>query len=172
VNGVDYRCRAFAENAIGRSDPSPLSDSVRPCGSSFECNTVLIPILAGLGLLTIAGLLVGAAALYAGRPHGYVVAVVDVVHTANIGHGSTLGISFVREPVSKRITGIVAEKGSHADIRIRRRRGGRFYVRDRSGKHIVNDGEAVVVADSIGVRHGLVLRAFATNAASQVASRR
>ena len=172
VNGTEYRCRAFAENAIGRSDASPLSDSVRPCGSSFECNTLLVPILAGLGLLTLAGLLVGAAALYAGRPHGYVVAVVDVVHTANIGHGSTLGISFVRDPVSKQITGIVAEKGSHADVRIRRRRGGRFDVKDRSGTHVVNDGEAVVVADSIGVRHGLVLRAFATNAASRVASRR
>jgi hypothetical protein len=172
TNGVDYRCRAFATNAIGVSDASPVSDAVRPCGSSFECNTALVPILAGLGLLTIIGLLVGAAALYLGRTHGYVVAVIDVVHTANIGHGSKLGISFVRDPVSKRITGIVAERGSRADIRIRRRRGGRFEVKDRSGKRVVNDGEAVVVADSVGVKHGLVLRAFATNAASRVASRR
>jgi hypothetical protein len=36
----------------------------------------------------------------------------------------------------------------------------------------VDDGEAVVVADSVGVRHSLVLHAFATNAASRVANRR
>ena len=70
------------------------------------------------------------------------------------------------------MTGIVADRGSHADVRIRKLRGGRFEVRDKTGRHVVTDGEAVVVADSIGVRHSLVLHAFDTNAASRVASRR
>ena len=111
-------------------------------------------------------------ALIRGRSPGYVVAVLDVVHTANIGHGSRLGIAIVRQPETRRITGIVADKGRNADIRIRRLRGGRFAVSDRTGRKVVNDGDAVVVADSVGVRHSLALRAFAGSAASRVARSR
>jgi hypothetical protein len=100
-----------------------------------------------------------------------VIAVADIVHTANIGHGRNLGIAFTRD-ASRRVTGIVADKGKDADVRIRRLRGGAFEVVDRTGTHHVGDGDPVVVADSVGVRHSLVLRAFATNAASEVASRR
>ena len=170
TNGVDYLCRAFASNAIGMSDASPLSDAVKPCGSTLECNSVLVPVLGGLGIVLLGGLLLTLVALLRGRTQGYVVAVVDVVHTANIGHGSNLGIAFVRAP-DRRVTGIVAERGKQADIRIRHLRSGGFVVRDRLGRHVVADGEPVVVADSVGVRHRLVLQAFATNAASQVASR-
>ena len=46
TNGVGYVCRAFAINTTGTSDASPLSDSVSPCGSTIECNTLLRPILA------------------------------------------------------------------------------------------------------------------------------
>jgi len=170
TNGVDYLCRAFASNAIGMSDASPLSDAVKPCGSTLECNSVLVPVLGGLGIVLLGGLFLTLVALLRGRTQGYVVAVVDVVHTANIGHGSNLGIAFVRAP-DRRVTGIVAERGKQADIRIRHLRSGGFVVRDRLGRHVVADGEPVVVADSVGVRHRLVLQAFATNAASQVASR-
>jgi hypothetical protein len=100
------------------------------------------------------------------------VAVLDVVHTANIGHGSSLGIAFVRNPSTRAVTGIVADRGPQADVRIRKLRGGRFRVTDRLGRHDVADGEALVIADSVGVKHGLVLRAFETKAASRVASRR
>jgi hypothetical protein len=172
TNGVEYRCRAFAANSTGVSDASPLSDVARPCGSSLECNTLLLPGLGAIALLMLLGILAALVALFRGRAQGYVVAVVDVVHTANIGHGSKLGIAFVRDPETRKVTGIVADRGSQADIRIRRLRGGRFEVRDRVGKRETADGDAVVVADSVGVRHGLVLRAFATNAASEVASRR
>jgi hypothetical protein len=171
TNGVAYLCRAFVANAIGMSDASPVSDAVKPCGSSLECNPVLLPGLGLLALLLFGGLLAALVALWRGRTTGYVVAVVDVVHTANIGHGSNLGIAFVREPDTKRVTGIVADKGSHADIRIHHMRGGRFRVTDRLGKHVASDGERVIVADSIGVRHSLTLQAFSTNAASRVASR-
>jgi hypothetical protein len=172
TNGVDYLCRVFAANDIGVSDASPVSDAVKPCGSTLECNSILLPALGGLGLLLFGGLLLALLALFRGRTTGYVVAVVDVVHTANIGHGSNLGIGFVRAPDSRRVTGIVSDHGKQADVRIRKLRGGRFAVRDRTGKHVVEDGEPVVVADSVGTRHSLVLRAFATNAASRVASRR
>jgi hypothetical protein len=171
-NGVEYRCRAFAANAAGVSDPSPLSNAVRPCGSLIECNPILLPIVGILALLVAVGLLMMFVALLRSRARGYVVAVVDVVHTANIGHGSNLGIAFVLAPGSRQVTGIVADRGPDADIRIRHLRGGRFEVKDRSAKRIVTDGEPVVVPDSVGVRHTLVLRAFATNPASQVASRR
>ncbi|MBA2718288.1 MAG: fibronectin type III domain-containing protein [Chloroflexi bacterium] len=172
TNGLEYVCRAFAENATGSSDASPLSDVVKPCGGPFECNPVLLPILGGLVGLAALGILFTLFALYRGRTTGYVVAVVDVVHTANIGHGTNLGITFVRPEGSRAITGIVAERASRAEIRIRQLRGGRFVVRDRQGRHEATDGNPLTVIDSLGVRHSLLLRAFATNAASQVATRR
>jgi len=132
----------------------------------------MVPVFGGLGVLLGIGILLAALALLRGRTTGYVIAVADVVHTANIGHVRKLGIGFTRDPTSKRVTGIVADQAKSADVRIRRRRGGGFEVSDRTGKHLVGDGEPVVVADSIGVRHSLVLRAFETNAASRVASRR
>jgi hypothetical protein len=172
TNGVDYVCRAFAENPVGISDASPVSDLVRPCGSPLECNPVLLPIVGGLGLLLLAGILIALVALIRGRSHGHVVAVVDVIHTANIGHGSSLGIAFLRDTELRTVTGIVADRTRKADVRIRHLRGDRFVVRDKFGRHVVADGEPVVVADSTGVRHSLVLHAFSTASASEVASRR
>ena len=172
TNGVDYVCRAFAENAIGISAASPVSDAVRPCSGPLECNGLLLPVVGGLGALLLGGILIALVALFRGRTTGYVIAVVDVVHSANVGHGSTLGIGFLRDPAARTITGIVADRGKTADIRIRRRRDGSFVVRDRSGRHEVAEGDAVVVTDGTGGRHSLVLRAFDTNAASEVARRR
>jgi hypothetical protein len=171
-NGVEWRCRAFAENTTGLSDASPVSDVVRPCGSALECNPILLPALAAIALLMAVAILGTLVAMYRGRTTGYVVAVVDIVHTANIGHGSTLGIAFERDQSTRRVTGIVADKTRRADIRIRRLRDGRFAVRDRTGRKTATDGDAIVVADSVGARHSLVLRAFDTNAASEVAMRR
>lgn len=171
TNGAEYVCRAFAANAIGQSDASPLSDAVRPCGSLLECNALLTPVLGILGFVLAAGVLAVLVALYRERRRGYVVAIVDVVHTANLGHGSRLGIGFVRAPGSKQVTGIAAHRGPDADIRIRHLRGDRFEVIDGAGRHIATDGEPIVAVVG-GVRHRLILRAFATNAASPVASRR
>lgn len=172
TNGVGYVCRAYAANDVGLSDASPLSDPVTPCSSFLECNRLFLPALGGLALLLAVGIGASTIALARGRTRGYVVAVVDVVHTANVGHGSKLGIALVRAPATRAVTGIVAERGPSAEIQIRRKRSGQFEVRDRAGRHLVDDGDPVVVVDSVGVRHSLVLRAFATNAASQVATRR
>jgi hypothetical protein len=172
TNGVAYVCRAFATSAIGLSDASAISDAIKPCGSLIDCNPVFPVIGAFLGLVLLGGLLAALVALYRNRNRGHVVAVVDVIHTANIGSGSHLGIGFVRDPASRRVTGIVAERGQAADIRIRKRRGGRFEVTDPVGRHITTSGEPVVTVDSVGARHQLVLWAFATKAASPVSSRR
>jgi hypothetical protein len=172
TNGVDYVCRAFAQNISGLGGASALSDVVRPCGSAIQCNPLLPPILAVLGLLAILGLLAVIFAVYRNRPTGYVVAVVDVVHTANLGHGRRLGIRFVRGPHGRYVTEIVADRSSKADLRIRPRSGDRFEVTDRKGRHITNSGEPIVLEDSMGVRHEVVLRAFATNSAAAVSSGR
>jgi Fibronectin type III domain len=172
TNGVSYICRAFAENLTGQSDASPTSDAVTPCGSLFECNPAAGPIAGILGFLALGGLLVALVVLYRQRRGGYVVAVVDVVHIANLGRGSRLGIGFIRSPVTKRVTGIVADRGPKADIRIRQLSGGRFEVIDRVGRHVTAPGEPVLAADAVGARHELILRAFATKAASPVSSAR
>ena len=166
TNGTAYVCRAFALNALGQSDASPLSDAVRPCGTTLDCNPVLAPVLGVLGVVLLAGLLLVLAAFARSRRRGYVLAVVDVVHTANLGYGSKLGIGFVRDPLSKRVTSVVADRSPTADIRIRHRGGGRFVVTDRHGRHVASDGEPMMAIDSVGGRHEVVLRAFNTKAAS------
>jgi hypothetical protein len=172
TNGVQYICRAYAANAVGMSGASAVSDAVMPCGSAVECNPLLQPILGILGLVLAGGLLAAFAALFRGRRRGYVLAVVDVVHTANLGHGSRLGIEFVRDPDSRRVTGIVSTRGPKADIRIRQLRGGRFEVTDKTGRHVTTAGEPIVAVDRKGGRHQLVLHAFATNAASTASAGR
>jgi hypothetical protein len=70
------------------------------------------------------------------------------------------------------VTEIVADRTSKADIRIRQKRGDRFEVTDKEGKHITQSGEPIVLVDSLGSRHEIVLRAFATKSAAAVTSRR
>jgi hypothetical protein len=172
TNGVEYVCRAFAANAAGLSDPSEASDAVRPCGSLLECNPVIPPFLGLLGLLSLGGILVALLALYRGRTRGYVVAVVDVVHTANLGHGSRLGIGFVRARPRGPVTGIVADRSRKADVRIRYRGGDRFEVTDRVDRYVAMSGQPVITIDSLGVRHEVILRGFRTATASPVSSGR
>ncbi|HET9757295.1 MAG TPA: fibronectin type III domain-containing protein [Candidatus Limnocylindrales bacterium] len=172
TNGALYICRAYAANAVGISEASAVSDAVMPCGSAVECTPLLRPILGILGVVLAGGVLAAFVTLYRGRRRGYVVAVVDVVHTANLGHGSRLGIKFVRDPDSRRIGGIAAARGPKPDIRIRRLRGGRFEVTDKTGRHVTTAGEPIVAVDPNGGRHQLVLHAFATNAASAVSAGR
>jgi hypothetical protein len=171
TNGVTYVCRAYATNLVGVSEPSVLSDGVTPCGSLLECNGLLGPVLGVLGVVLIGGLLAVIVALYRERRRGYVIAVVDVIHVANLGHGSRLGIGFVLAPETRQVTGIVADRGSKADVRIRQIRGDRFEVFDRTGRHVTTSGERIVILDRRGGRHELVLRAFATNTAAEVAGR-
>ena len=172
TNGVSYVCRAFATTDVGTSDASAVSNAVRPCSGVLECNPLALPALGALMAMLVGGLLLALFFLYRGRVTGYVIAVVDVVHTANIGHGSVIGFSLELDPATRAVTGIVADRTSKADVRIRHRRNGMFVVRDRLGQHEVAPGDPVVVADSVGVRHTVVLRAFETNAASRVATRR
>ncbi|HEX5012720.1 MAG TPA: fibronectin type III domain-containing protein [Candidatus Limnocylindrales bacterium] len=176
ANGTTYVCRAIAYNDSGESEASPLSDAFRPCGGFLECNGLTIPVIGAVGGLLLAALLVGLFFLLRGgggrRGGGYTLAVVDVVHTANLGGGSTVGLSFVGAPRARQLDGIVAAKGRKADVKIRRLRNDRFRVEDKHGANIVLAGEPIVVSDASGVRHELVLRAFEGKAASAVATRR
>ena len=172
ANGVAYVCRAYAENAVGRSEASPISDAVRPCGSTLECTPVLAPVLGIFALVLVGGVVMALVALVRTRRRGYVLAVVDVVYTANLGYGSKLGIGFLHAPGSKAVTGVIADPSPTADIRIRHLGGGRFTVTDRYGAHDATDGEPILAADAMGGRHEVVLRAFNTNAASLVSSGR
>ena len=98
TNGAQYICRAYAANAVGMSEASAVSDAVMPCGSAVECDPLLQPILGILGVVLAGGVLMAIVALYRERRRGYVVAVVDVVHTANLGHGSRLGYRIRSRP--------------------------------------------------------------------------
>jgi hypothetical protein len=171
TNGVDYVCRAFAANAVGLSDPSVVSDAVRPCGSFFECNPVLGPALGGVVVLAVGGILVAFVALYRERSRGYVVAVVDTVHSANLGNRSRTGIGFVRSGPRGPVTGIVADRTKRAELRVRHLRGDRFEVTDRAGSSIAQSGEPVITIDTYGIRHEVVLRRFRTASASPVSSK-
>ena len=168
TNGRVYVCRAYAVNPVGQSGPSDLSDAVKACGSFIECNALFTPILAILLVVLAGGLVAAFIALYRDRDRGYVVAVVDVVHVANLGHGSRLGIRFVRDPVTRQLTEIIADRGRTADVRIRRLRGGRLEVTDSVRRQIITSGETVAV--TAAGRHALLLESFSTNPASAVST--
>ena len=119
------------------------------------------------------GLLIAVMALFRERRRrGYVVAVIDVVYSANLGHGSRLGFDFVRDPVSKRVIRVDPARGRSPDVRVRYLRGDRFEVTDKAGRRVGRSGEPIMAVDPLGGRHALVLQAFATNAAADVEARR
>ena len=170
ANGLAYVCRAFAANDSGVSEASPLSDVITPCGSFIECSGVSTQLVIALTVAILVALLLGLYMLARSRTGGYTVAVVDVVHTANLGGGSKLGIRF--EKRGRYVDGIIAAKGAKADIRVQKIRGDRYKVRDRTGTHVTASGEPVVIVDSTGTRHELVLRSFEGKAASTATVRR
>ena len=172
ANGTEYVCRVFAANVVGVSDASPLSNFVRPCSGLLDCNPLALPIVSGTLALLVLGIVLALYGIYRERSQGYVLAVLDNVHSANLGRGSRLGIEVVRRPGSREPTEIVANRRGNADIRIKPRRGGHFVVRDKNRSQEVVSGQAMIVVDAIGVRHELVLHAFSTKAASAVATRR
>jgi hypothetical protein len=171
TNGAAYVCRAFAANSAGVSDPSEVSDVIRPCGSIMDCNPVVAPVLGVLGFVLFGALLALLVGFYRDRTRGYVVAVVDVVHTANLGYGSRLGIGFVRAQPRGAITGIVSDRSRKADLRIRHRGGDQFEVVDRAARHVATSGEPVITVDSLGARHQVVLRRFRGATASALSDR-
>ena len=138
----------------------------------LECTPILAPFLVVLGIALVGGLAMIIVTLLRSRRRGYVLAVVDVIHTANLGYGRLVGLSFVRAPESKHVTDVVADKTKTADLKIRNLGNGRFEVTDRHGKHEATEGVPIIATDSLGGRHEVMLRAFNTNAASPVASRR
>jgi hypothetical protein len=172
TNGVAYVCRAIAVNTAGVSEPSEVSDAVRPCGSIMDCNPVVVPVLGILGVVLFAGLGALLVSLYRDRNRGYVVAVVDVIHTANLGYGSRLGLRFVRAQERGVVTGIVSDRSRGAEVRIRHRGGDQFEVTDRASRYTVASGQPVMTVDSMGGRHQVILQRFRGATASAAADRR
>ena len=159
TNGIEYTCRAFAENARGLSDSSPLSDPFRPCGSPFECTPALGP---GLVLL-LAGLL--ALILYAlwrwfhDRTRAFVIAAVDDHPAANLGLGPHVGLALVRPRQGGPVTDVMADPGPNADIRVRYLGGDRFDVTGVGGVVRAVAGRPVEITDREGASHTMLLRA-------------
>jgi hypothetical protein len=172
TNGVEYVCRAFAANPAGVSEPSEASDAVRPCGSVIDCNPIVAPVLGVVGAVLFGGLLALLVSLYRDRTRGYVVAVVDVVHTANLGYGSRLGIRFVRSQPRGTVTGIVSDRSRSADLRIRHRGGDQFEVTDRTRSYVTTSGEPVIIVDPLGIRHHVILQRFRGSTASALSDLR
>ena len=143
-----------------------------PCDGFFECNGLVLPIAAGLGAVIAIALLLGFFVLGRNRTGNYVVAVVDTVHSANLGGGSDVGLALLGGPYARQLEGISAAKGKNADVRIHKLRGDRFRVTDKRGSQEIHSGEPVIVESRNGVRHELVLRAFEGRAASGVTVRR
>ena len=79
-------------------------------------------------------------------------AVVDVIHTANLGYGRMVGLSFVHAPNDKHVTDVVADKTKTADLKIRNLGNGQFEVTDRHGKHQATEGVPIIATDSLGAR--------------------
>ncbi len=86
--------------------------------------------------------------------------------------GGLVGLSFVHAPNDKHVTDVVADKSKTSDLKVRNLGNGRFEVTDRHGKHQATAGVPIIATYSLGGRHEVMLRAFNTNAASPVASRR
>jgi len=171
-NGTAYVCRATAINGSGKSAASAASDAVTPCDGMLECNNLTLPVIGGLGGLIALAVLVGIVYLARNRTGSYVVAVVDTVHSANLGGGSEVGLALIGGPYARQLEGIAAAKGRKADVKIHKLRGDRFRVTDKRGSQEVHSGDPIVVESRNGVRHELVLRAFEGRAASEVTVRR
>ena len=171
-NGTAYVCTATAANGSGIGAASPASDAVTPCDGFLDCNNLMLPVVAGLAGVIALALLIGFIVLARNRTGSYVVAVVDTVHSANLGGGSELGLALIGGPYARQLEGIASAKGKKADVKIHKLRGDRFRVTDKRGSQEVHSGEAIVVESRNGVRHELVLRGFEGRAASGVTVRR
>ena len=157
-----------------------VSDAVTPCGSAFECTPILAPFAGGLGIL----LLVGSRPAHR-RPAPVApdaatcVAVVDVVHTANLGHGSKLGIGFVQAPRQaadrrrRRPTGRTPTSRSATSVAAASRSDRRQAQRDRGrGHHHRGLGRRPARGRAAGVQHQRGVAGDHAGLSPRVATRR
>jgi hypothetical protein len=160
TNGASYVCRAFAENPVGLSGSSSVSDAFRPCGSLFECNPVLPPILGLLGLLLLALLLAALLRWWTGRSKRWITADVDGLPPVLLGRGPLVGLALVRNPGRGTLSDVMPDPTPTADMRIRFFGGDRFEVKTDAASVNARTGQSVVVSDTDGTPHDVTLRAF------------
>jgi hypothetical protein len=94
-----------------------------------------------------------------------VVAVVDTVHSANLGGGSNLGLALLGGPFARQLEGISAAKGKKADVKIHNSSVAYPVPRPPTSVPAARDvhasGEAVFVESArTASANELVLRAF------------
>jgi hypothetical protein len=159
TNGAEYRCRAFAANDRGVSDPSPVSDAFRPCGSILECNPAILPIGGTLLLILLLALLYVLARWYASRTKAYVSAQVDDFPAINLGRGPLVGFGFIRSSTNGPVQDVIVDRGPNADVRVRYQGGYKFEVRSGNGVIQTTAGRTIEVFDAENEAHAVVLRA-------------
>ena len=167
---------------LSRRSPSTPPGEERPVARlrgghavwvDFECNPLLTPVFGAVGAVLALVLALLVVAFLRSRNRGYVLAVVDVVHTANLGRGSKLGIAFIRSPKDNRVTGVVANprperrrpRPPHRTGPLRGHGPARSDGSRPRGNRSWSSTPSVDASD-------LCSAAFDTNAASQVSSRR
>ncbi len=158
-NGTEYVCRAFATNASGVGDASPLSDAFRPCSGPLDCNPILLVPIGALLLVLLAVLLFALLRRSAGRAV-YVTAQIDHFNPVSLGRGPKVGMAFVKRGPSGRVSGVMPAEGRSADVRIRYTGGQTFQVDGGGRRRKTEFGRVVQVSDPDGRTHELVLRAF------------
>ena len=156
TNGNEYTCVAYAENHLGQSSASPVSDSFRPCSNLFECSpwTRWFSLLLGLLLaFALAWLLIH----WLRGPRHWFVAVLDGGEATRLGWGPKIGARIEREG-----TGFVVKsyRSPTAPIRVRDRGGDFVDLTSPEGQTRVRPGQSATVTDDDGGTHDLVLRRY------------
>ena len=160
TNGVDYACRAFAENARGRSDASALSNPFSPCGSLFECYPQAKFVLIGLLGLGLALLLFVIWQWWTNRTRAHVTAIVDDHDIEYLGRGPLVGFTLVKAPSRGPVTGVVADPSPDAHVRVRYLGDDKFEVTSGGITTKASGGRIVEFVDADDDTHSLVLRAM------------
>jgi hypothetical protein len=75
-------------------------------------------------------------------------AVLDVIHTANLGYGRLFGLSFVHAPGRQTRNRCRRRETKTADLEIRSLGNGEFEVTDRHGKHQATGRVPIIATDS------------------------
>ena len=156
VNGSKYRCRVSAENSHGLSAASPVSSAFTPCGSLFECQPFLLPVivvLIGGGVLALlAGII-----LWSRSPRRrHITVELDDFGRTYLGRGPSVGASLLRDGRG-RVRGLMPGDRK-SEIIVRHLGRDRFTVTTAGRSTEVLTGEPATVLDDRGVSHQFVVR--------------
>ena len=167
ANGTEYRCRVTAANERGASDASPLSNAFLPCGSLFECNRALLPIIGTLLALILLALLFLVARWWTARTRAFISVQVDEMDTVNLSRGPDVGLGLIRSS-NGAITDAVSDRTGAAELRVRYRGGHRFDVTHAGGHVEARAGTPFEFVDENGESHTAVFRATSSPSVASI----